>query len=129
MASIRAAIIVCAILVFRPLAYAQQEPAYELQEIVVTASRIPTTFSDITRNVIVIGRNDIESLPVHSVQGLLEYALGVDVKQRGPLGVQADVSIRGGTFEQTLVLIDGTKVSDPQTGHHNLDLPLIYIRL
>ncbi len=60
---------------------------------------------------------------MQSVQEMLEYVSGVDVKQRGPLGVQADVSIRGGTFEQTLILVDGIKMSDPQTGHHNFDLP------
>ena len=105
-------------------ACADGEPAYELEEMVVTAGRIPTTFSNITRSVVVIGRDDIRTAPVHSVQDLLQYALGVDVRQRGPLGVQADVAVRGGTFEQTLILVDGTKVSDPQTGHHNLDLPL-----
>jgi iron complex outermembrane receptor protein len=94
------------------------------QEVVVTASRTPAVSSDISRCVTIISRREIESAPVHSLSDLLEYALGVDVRQRGPLGVQADVSLRGGTFEQALVLIDGVKVGDPQTGHHHLLLPL-----
>lgn len=109
---------------FCPLVYAQQYPIYELEPIVVTASKSPTAFSHIARSVIVITRSEIERAPGHSVQDLLKYALGVDARRRGPQGIQADVSIRGGTFEQTLVLVDGMKVNDPQTGHHNLDLPL-----
>lgn len=112
------------LLYFFSSTFAQQYPIHEFEPVVVTASRIPTTFSEITRNVIILNQNDIESAHVNSIENLLEYALGVDVKQRGPQGVQSDVSIRGSTFEQTLVLIDGIKVCDPQTGHHNMDLPL-----
>jgi iron complex outermembrane receptor protein len=74
--------------------------------------------------VAVIGAEEIETAPISSVGELLSHVAGVDVRQRGTHGTQADISIRGGTFEQTLVLIDGIKVSDPQTGHHNLDLPV-----
>jgi len=104
--------------------YADYEPVYEVDDIIVTASRIPVTFSELTRSVTVIDRNDIAMAPVHSLQDLLEYIPGVEIIKRGPHGVQADVSIRGCTFEQTLILIDGVKVNDPQTGHHNLNLPL-----
>jgi iron complex outermembrane receptor protein len=116
-------VIIVALLAFAASAHAQDQPIHSLEEIVVTASRIPITFSDIPRSTIVIARRDIQTAPVHSVQGLLEYALGVDERQRGPFGVQADVRVRGGTNEQTLNLEDGIRVSDPQTGHHNLDLP------
>jgi vitamin B12 transporter len=97
---------------------------YELNEIVVTASKSPISISNLTRDVIVINKSDIESLPVNNVQDLLQYTGGVDLRQRGINGAQADVSIRGGNFEETLILIDGIKISDPQTGHHNLNLPL-----
>ncbi len=100
-----------------------QTKNYELNEIIVTASKSPITISDITRDVIVINKDDIKSFPVNSVQDLLQYAGGVDLRQRGISGVQADVNIRGGNFEEILILIDGIKVSDPQTGHHNLNLP------
>ncbi len=103
---------------------AQQIPSYESEEITVTARKIPTTFSDLTRSIIVIGREEIQTAPVHSVQDLLQFVAGVDVRQRGPLGVQADVRIRGSSFEQTLILVNGVKMSNPQTGHHNLDIPL-----
>ncbi|RKY75694.1 hypothetical protein DRQ00_10050 [candidate division KSB1 bacterium] len=106
------------------LGYAQEFPVYEHEPIVVTATRVPTTFSQVGRSIVVITRDEIETAHVQSVQELLQYASGVDLRQRGPYGTQADVTIRGGTFEQTLILIDGIKMNDPQTGHHNLDLPL-----
>ncbi len=105
--------------------FAQEETIYNLDdEIVVTASRIPTSFPGAVRSIVVISREEIELAPVQNIQDLLEYAAGVDVKQRGPNGVQADISIRGAAFEQTLILLDGVKISDPQTGHHNMDLPV-----
>ena len=102
-----------------------QERTYNLDEIVVTAGRIASRLSEVTRNIHIIKPEDITSSPVNSVQDLLQYVAGVDIKQRGVEGVQADVSIRGGTFEQTLIMIDGIKISDPQTAHHNLNLPIL----
>ncbi|MCP4580428.1 MAG: TonB-dependent receptor [candidate division Zixibacteria bacterium] len=105
-------------------AYAGQEIVHGVDDVIVTAGRIPMSFSEITRSVTVISSEEIVNAPVHSIQDLLEYIPGVDINKRGAHGVQADISIRGGTFEQTLVLVDGVKVSDPQTGHHNLNLPI-----
>jgi vitamin B12 transporter len=62
-----------------------------------------------------------ESAPVTSS---LENVSGVDLRTRGQGGIQADPSIRGSTYEQVAVLVDGIKVMDPQTGHYNLDIPL-----
>ncbi len=97
---------------------------YNLDEIEVSAQRAPVSYSQVARIVSVIDRTQIESAPAGSIQDLLEYALSVDVRQRGTHGVQADVSIRGGTFDQTLILLNGINLSDPQTGHHNLNLPV-----
>ncbi len=101
----------------------EENPAV-LEPIVVTAARTSTEFSQLLRSVEIIGTEEIENAPVYSVPGLLEHVLDLDVQTRGVYGIQADISIRGGTFEQTLILIDGIKVNDPQTGHHNMDLPL-----
>ena len=49
---------------------------------------------------------------------------GVWVRQRGPFGSQTDISVRGASFGQTLVLVDGVRINDPQTGHHSGDLPV-----
>lgn len=93
-----------------------------MDDVIVTAARTPTLASELARSVIVLDRNDIAD--ARSIEELLVQAAGVDIRRRGQGGVQSDLSIRGTNFEQTLVLIDGIKVSDPQTGHHTLDLPL-----
>lgn len=97
---------------------------YDLDEIEVSAQRSPALYSQVARIISVIESKEIESSPAQSVQDLLEYVAGVDVRQRGSEGVQADVSIRGGTFDQTLILLNGINITDPQTGHHNLNLPI-----
>lgn len=97
---------------------------YNLDEVEVSAQRAPVAFSQVARIVSVITREEIEAAPVQSLQELLEYALSFDVRQRGVHGVQADISVRGGSFDQTLILLNGINISDPQTGHHTLDLPV-----
>ncbi|UCC79885.1 MAG: TonB-dependent receptor [Candidatus Zixiibacteriota bacterium] len=104
---------------------AQDYPVFRADDIVVTANRTPTAFAELTRNVTVISSDDITRFPVNNINDLLEYVSAVDVVQRGAEGIQADVSIRGCSYEQTLILVDGIKVNDPQTGHHNMNLPLI----
>ena len=97
---------------------------YNLNEIEVSAQRAPVAFSQVARIVTVISKEEIEAAPVQSIQELLEYSMSVDVRQRGSHGVQTDISIRGGSFDQTLILLNGINISDPQTGHHALDLPV-----
>ena len=96
----------------------------ELANVVIAENRLQVPFSESARSIRIVTREDIERSPAQSVNEVLTYVAGVDVRQRGPGGVQADVSVRGGTFEQTLVLINGVKVSDPQTGHHQMNLPV-----
>ena len=74
--------------------------------------------------VTVLDRRDIAQAPVQSVNDLLKYAVGVDVRQRGPIGAQTDISIRGGTSEQIILLLNGINICDPQTGHNAMDLPI-----
>jgi vitamin B12 transporter len=103
---------------------ADELPSYTVDDVVVTASRLPVTELRTPRSVTVIGRDGIEASPASSVADLLKTVLGLDVRSRGPFGVQSDVGIRGGTFEQTLILVDGVGVNDAQTGHHSLDVAL-----
>jgi len=95
-----------------------------IDEVVVSAGKVPFSLSEVPRSITVISQDDLKNAPVQNIQDLLSNYQGIDIKKRGPEGVQADISIRGGSFEQTLVLIDGIKISDPQTGHHNLNLPI-----
>ena len=96
----------------------------ELMEVEVTASRAPIALNKAAKMVTVISAADIQAAPVTSVQDLLEYAVGVDVRQRGENGTQADISIRGGTFDQIAVLLNGVNLSNPQTGHYSFDIPV-----
>ncbi len=71
-----------------------------------------------------ITSSEIKQKNTNSVLDVLDYISGVDLRYRGTFGIQGDLSLRGSTYEQVAVLIDGIKVIDPQTGHHNLDIPL-----
>ena len=120
-----------AYLVSVPVATVASEPdttgirmQFDLEEVEVSASRVPVLYSQVARVLSVIDRAEIERSPAASVHDLLEYVAGVDIRQRGAEGVQADISIRGGSFDQTLILLNGINITDPQTGHHNLNLPI-----
>lgn len=95
-----------------------------LGEVEVTASKAPLGSRQSARMVTVLDRADIAAAPVQSVNDLLKYAVGVDVRQRGPIGAQADVGIRGGNYEQVAILLNGINICDPQTGHNAFDLPV-----
>jgi len=95
-----------------------------LEEVSVTGSRAPLTKSQAARMVTVLERADIQQAPVQSINDLLKYAVGVDVRQRGPIGAQTDISIRGGTSDQIIILLNGINICDPQTGHNAMDLPV-----
>ena len=95
-----------------------------LEEVCVTGSRAPLTRSQAARMVTVLEKADFAQAPVQSVNDLLKYTVGVDVRQRGALGAQTDISIRGGTSEQIILLLNGINICDPQTGHNAMDLPI-----
>ena len=96
----------------------------ELDEVMVTASRVETPINQTAKLVTVITKEQIEQAPVQSIQDLLVYAANIDVIQRGGHGVQADISIRGGTFDQNAVLLNGVNISNAQTGHYSFDIPI-----
>ena len=95
-----------------------------LDEVSITGSRAPLTKSQTARIVTVLDREAIQAAPVQSVNDLLKYAVGVDVRQRGPVGAQTDIGIRGGNYEQITILLNGINVCDPQTGHNAFDFPV-----
>ena len=94
-----------------------------LDDVVVTGSRAPLAVGQAVRMVTVLSREDIQAAPVQSINDLLKMACGIDVRQRGPIGAQTDVGIRGGSSEQIAVLLNGINICDPQTGHNAFDLP------
>lgn len=98
--------------------------AQELETVVISDKRIQLEYSQESRNIIIIDQQEIRNSPAQSLAELLQNAAGIDVRRRGVNGIQADLSIRGGTFDQSLVLINGVNMSDPQTGHHLMNLPV-----
>lgn len=95
-----------------------------LQEVQVTENRIQTATANSNRNVTIISQEQIKNQPSLTLNNILQNIAGLDIRERGPMGSQSDINILGGTFEQTLILVDGIKIMDPQTGHHLLNLPL-----
>lgn len=96
----------------------------QLQEVVIRSSRIDLPFSENSRTITIITSADIKQSAATNVADLLQQFAGVDIRRRGTAGMQADLYIRGGSFDQTLLLIDGIKVEDAQTGHHTMNMAL-----
>ena len=94
-----------------------------LQEVLVVSHKAEV-HSEAYRLITQVSRAEIEALPVQSVADILQYLPGVDVRTRGANGAQADISMRGGTFDQVLVLINGVPLSDFHTGHYTLNIPV-----
>src|SRR5690606_41924406 len=105
-------------------AQSKRDTVISIDEVVINENRFSTPISKQNRNVYVIDKATIAKLPARSIQEILQYANGVDLRQRGPFGSQADISIDGGSFEQTVVLLNGTKVIDMQTAHNMFNLPI-----
>ncbi len=103
---------------------ARAQTYYMLDSVSVTASKIPVPLHKNTRTVTLIDSLSIASAPAENVNDLLKYALGVDVRQRGAMGMQTDISMRGGTYNQIAILLNGIDISDPQTGHNSADFPV-----
>ncbi|MBQ9232291.1 MAG: TonB-dependent receptor [Prevotella sp.] len=101
----------------------QTDKEATLDDVEVTGSRAPLALGQAARMVTVLSRDEIQAAPVQSINDLLKYAVGVDVRQRGPIGAQTDIGIRGGTSEQITILLNGINICDPQTGHNVFDFP------
>ncbi len=102
---------------------AQNKDVFELKEVEVQAPRNKFQGTNL-RPVTTIDRIEIEQMAVSSMDDLLKLITGIDIRSRGAHGMQSDLSIRGGSFDQVMILLNGVNITDPQTGHHNLNLPL-----
>ena len=94
-----------------------------LEEVLVVSHKAEVQ-SDVYRLITQLSRAQIEVMSIQTVADILQYLPGVDVRTRGVNGAQADISMRGGTFDQVLVLLNGVPISDFHTGHYNLNLPV-----
>ena len=113
---------------------AQEKPPViktdSLKEVIITSTRIDLPFKENSRTINIMTAADIKNSAAVTVVEVLQQIAGVDIRRRGTGGSQADLFIRGGGFDQTLLLIDGIKMDDAQTGHHTLNaaLPLEVIQ-
>ncbi len=108
----------------------EKKDTIRLKEVVVTGNRIELPFSKTSRTVKIIEHQELKKLPNTNMTDLLQNISGLDIRRRGTDGMQSDLYIRGGNADQTLLLIDGVKMDDPQTGHHIMNgiLPLMLIQ-
>lgn len=101
-----------------------QEKETALDPVTVTASLTPEKVSTTGRNIFIIKGDRFYNLPVNSIDELLRYLPGVEVQARGPMGAQSDIVLRGGTFQQVLLILDGVRLNDPNTGHFTSYIPI-----
>lgn len=113
---IRISILVILMFFLNKLSLAQEESSYFLEEVKVIAPAKIEHLEKISQEVKVIKEEELINFG-------LEVFSGIDLRERGGFGVQQDLSLRGTTFEQNLVTLEGIRLSDPQTGHHLMNLP------
>ena len=106
-----------------PAAQSQSKLAPVSQNITVTTTLEPLPLAESDRSVNLINPRD-QPLVSNSVVDLLRQDSSLNLQARAPNGVQADLSLRGTTFEQSLILLNGLRINDPETGHLNLDIPI-----
>ncbi len=107
----------------QPTPSPQQQASPRHESVIVTGTYEPIPLEEADRSVAAFPVAP-ELLLTDTWTDLIATDATLDLRQRAPGGVQGDLSIRGGSFDQTLVLVNGLRVNDPQTGHHNLDVSL-----
>jgi iron complex outermembrane receptor protein len=106
-----------------------QLPPRVSQDVVVSASTQPVPLDLLARAVFVLTREEIALLPATSVADLLRLSAAVEARSRGAFGTQTDFAVRGGGFGQVVVMVDGVRLNDSQSGHHNGDIPVAIDRI
>ena len=118
-------LLIIAILILHLNLFSQEKKEIQaLDTILIKSTRIDLPFKENSRTINVITAKDIKNSAATNVADLLQQVAGVDIRRRGTAGSQADLYIRGGGFDQTLLLIDGIKMDDAQTGHHTMNAAL-----
>ncbi|MFC0343656.1 TonB-dependent receptor plug domain-containing protein [Epilithonimonas hispanica] len=100
-----------------------QNKEKEIDEVNLQGRFLSTPYNDVNENVVVITKQQIQNSPATSIDELLQFHSGLDIKRRGSNGVQSDITIRGSSFEQVLILVNGIRMNDSQTGHNTFNIP------
>lgn len=111
---------------FLPCDTIQNIAGIELDEVSITGKKSPEIFPDALKIVNVLSKTELERAPTLNLAEILRQASHIDIRQRGAEDIQADISLRGGTFDQTMIRFNGINITDPQTGHYSLDLPVSF---
>ena len=118
-------LLIIAVLILHLNLFSQEKKEVQaLDTILIKSTRIDLPFKENSRTINIITSKDIKNSAATNVADLLQQVAGVDIRRRGSAGSQADLYIRGGGFDQTLLLIDGIKMDDAQTGHHTMNAAL-----
>lgn len=100
------------------------QDSLQLDQVIVSATRIPTASYKTGRSISIITAEELQELPVTTVDEMLRYLPGINLNSRNDFGVQSDIGIRGSTFSQVLILVDNVRVNDPLTAHFNNNIPV-----
>jgi len=118
----------CMLVIGRPAAAQADTTAprlfYDLEEVEATGEQEAALYSPYLRQVLIIQQDQLLPAPSRSLADLLDDYPGIDIRTRGVRGIQSDLSIQGGSFDQSQVLLNGMEITDPQTGHFSMDIPL-----
>lgn len=101
-----------------------QEKSTDIETIEVQGKLISTPYKTANQNITVITREEIINSPAKSIDEILQQIPGMDIRRRGANGVQSDIGFRGSSFEQVLLLLNGIRMNDSQTGHNSMNLPV-----
>ncbi|WP_288375826.1 TonB-dependent receptor [uncultured Chryseobacterium sp.] len=101
-----------------------QEKTTDIESIEFQGKFISTPYKSANQNISVITREDIVNSAAKSIDEILQQVPGMDIRRRGANGVQSDISFRGSSFEQVLLLLNGIRMNDSQTGHNNMNIPV-----
>ncbi|WP_426482927.1 TonB-dependent receptor plug domain-containing protein [Chryseobacterium sp. R2ACT005] len=101
-----------------------QEKTTDIESIEFQGKFISTPYKSANQNISVISREDIVNSPARSIDEILQQVPGMDIRRRGANGVQSDIGFRGSSFEQVLLLLNGIRMNDSQTGHNNMNIPV-----
>lgn len=107
------------------LGFAQaQEKEMPIDEVSIHGKFMQTPYKKVLENVEVISAKDIALTPARSIDEVLQQIPGLDIRRRGANGVQSDVTLRGSSFEQVMILVNGIRMNDSQTGHNSMNIPV-----
>ncbi|RMZ59997.1 TonB-dependent receptor [Chryseobacterium nematophagum] len=101
-----------------------QEKSVDIETINIQGKFISTPYKNANQNITVLTKDDIANSPAKSIDEILQQIPGMDIRRRGANGVQSDIGFRGSSFEQVLLLLNGIRMNDSQTGHNSLNLPV-----